>query len=553
MRIYGYQGKECYYSQPVSMSESKPRQPAAKVGFWPSPQDYNEAIQNPSASFSARSLQEAEPELDSHGLPRPISGGFASVYKLRAASENWAIRFFLRNVSGQNERYAGISSFLNTAALPCMVNFEYQPEGVRIGGSWYPLMKMEWIEGDTLEQYILRNVRDSEKMERLCEQFLQMECDLRKSGIAHGDLQHGNIIVTESGVLRLVDYDGLYLPTMTDQSTEKGHANYQHPRRQLDSSHPNIDNFSALVIYTSLVTLARTPNTVQQLEGCTDNLLFRCSDFLAPEQSQAFHLLENHADRKVRHLTKLLRSYISVQPSQVPSLQNLPESVPDNLPALSPLTRSHGAAEAVPAWWAGSVLASQCEVNEVSRDEDSEYNNDTGLLKDVVPGAPLQLFTAVPRPVRYNQKLHQVSPYARQVLIVTALFAVWSFTIWCLLITGTAFLAPLGLLLIPTVFAHGLSSQVWKVPRLHRRLVRKGVPVRATISEICPLKKDSHSPKVMIYYSFVWNSKTYSHYMVVSEQDRPLLAETDEVTVLCDPNDPSDSVIYDLSNYVVPD
>lgn len=37
-----------------------------------------------------------------------------------------------------------------TDELPYTVGFEYQREGIRIRGEWYPLLKMEWVEGETL-------------------------------------------------------------------------------------------------------------------------------------------------------------------------------------------------------------------------------------------------------------------------------------------------------------------------------------------------------------------------------------------------------------------
>ena len=48
---------------------------------WPTPQDYREAVQAPGLAFADPDLRAARAETDRLGLPRPVTGGFASVYK----------------------------------------------------------------------------------------------------------------------------------------------------------------------------------------------------------------------------------------------------------------------------------------------------------------------------------------------------------------------------------------------------------------------------------------------------------------------------------------
>jgi hypothetical protein len=60
---------------------------------------------------------------------------------------------------------------------------------------------------------------------------------LREAGVAHGDLQHGNVLLvpatdTDRLSLKLVDYDGMFVPALTGAQTgEVGHPAYQHPQR----------------------------------------------------------------------------------------------------------------------------------------------------------------------------------------------------------------------------------------------------------------------------------------------------------------------------------
>jgi len=93
--------------------------------------------------------------------------------------------------------------------------------------------------------------------------------EMRFAGIAHGDLQHGNIIMCNHE-LRLVDYDGMYVPAMKNfMASELGHPNYQHPARAPHHFGPYLDNFSAWVIYASIKALQVDPLLLDQLGGAT--------------------------------------------------------------------------------------------------------------------------------------------------------------------------------------------------------------------------------------------------------------------------------------------
>lgn len=542
------------------MSENETAVSEGRRCFWPSPQDYNEAIQHPSASLSDLSLHDAEAAVDSLGLPRPVSGGFASVYKLSTENRDWAIRFFLLNIGDQQDRYSRIAEFIGKVNMPYMVNFEYQPQGVRIAAAWFPLLKMEWVDGLTLEQYVLTNAVNRDRMDDLCARFLQLEGDLRTSGIAHGDLQHGNIIVTPDGELKLVDYDGLYIPSMPHSpSSERGHPNYQHPSRNTETFDESLDNFSSLVIYTSLLAIAKSPHLVRDLNACSDNLLFRSADFAAPEQARVFHELEKHPDDDIRHLARLIRGYVREAPESVPSLQQLPTTVPRALPALTSLVSPAAvlapahpaqAENPKPEWWQGSSVGTHMTVAK-SHSITAHAQTNIGYAK--TPRVRDQILSlqmnSTRRRIGYNWNLRQICPHITQLTIVGALVFVWFFIVAVLLQTGTAFLAPLGLLLIPTAIAYGASMRLWKDPLRHRRLASNGTAAIGTILEICPLSQENGLPRLMIYYSYCWNNQTYNHHMLVNQGDQSGLTAGAEATVLIDEADPGNSVLYDLSTY----
>src|SRR5437762_2205832 len=118
---------------------------------WPTPQDYNEAVQNPRLAFTDSDLRLGDPELTPLGLPRPICGRFASVYKIQSTGRTWAARCFLSEVPDQQSRYEAISAHLEKVGLKYTVPFTYLPAGIKVSGRPYPLLKMEWVHGESLD------------------------------------------------------------------------------------------------------------------------------------------------------------------------------------------------------------------------------------------------------------------------------------------------------------------------------------------------------------------------------------------------------------------
>lgn len=270
---------------------------------WPSPQDYNEALQIPSVSFGDPVLKASVPELDRFGLPRPNSGNFASVYKVHSGDGYYAVRCFLKDIVDQEQRYKLISDSVMNDDLPYTVGFEYQPEGILIRGSWYPILKMEWVEGATLDYFIESHRDDAACIGRLANSFFEMAGRLREAGVAHGDLQHGNVLVLPDGQLRLVDYDGFFVPAMAGWSChELGHRNYQHPQRHAHKFDSQLDNFSTWIIYLSLRVLAGSSRR-KSFCGGEDALIFKHGDFQDPFSSAVFKELTESGDVEIRKFT----------------------------------------------------------------------------------------------------------------------------------------------------------------------------------------------------------------------------------------------------------
>lgn len=290
----------------------------------PTYREYQDAIQNPKSCFSNLDLQQSKPETDKLGLPRPRSGNFAVVFPLIHGSSKWAVRCFTTYHPDQEMRYQKISEYLKKQALPYTVGFEFIKQGIKVKGSWYPILKMEWAEGESLLKYIERNLGKPAEIQSLADKFYTLVCDLKKHGIAHGDLQHGNLLVVNGG-FRLVDYDGMFVPGLEGmQSNEIGHPNYQHPLRNRNHFGHYLDNFSAWCIYISLLALAADPGLWNRISAGDEHICFRRKDFENPNSSQAIQTVEKIKNDRVQELFPLFKTIIYLPDvRQIPSLDGV--------------------------------------------------------------------------------------------------------------------------------------------------------------------------------------------------------------------------------------
>ena len=284
--------------------------------------EYMEALQDPASAFADPELAAASPELTPMGLPRPVSGNFASVFRMQAADGRaWAVRCFVRSFDDMTRRYTAIDEHLRRLSGSWRVGFTFQEQGVNVGGEWYPIVKMDWASGQPLLTYIEQHLWDGPALAYLATRFATLVDELRRSGVAHGDIQHGNILVAPGGDLRLVDYDGMFVPSLAGLSgNELGHRNYQHPARQPGEFGLHLDNFSSWVVYASLAGLSVDPLLWGRLDGGDECLLFRSQDFTDPLHSDALAAFEASGDEVLRDLAGRLRSYLAMPLNSVPPL-----------------------------------------------------------------------------------------------------------------------------------------------------------------------------------------------------------------------------------------
>ncbi|HYT90834.1 MAG TPA: hypothetical protein VEL76_19145, partial [Gemmataceae bacterium] len=372
---------------------------------WPEPTDYNEAIQSPQVCFSDDELRHAQPVLSPLGLPMPCAGNFALVYQMNgAANQSWAVKCFTREAPARRQRYQAISEHLNRAALPFTVDFRYLEQGIRIGGQWYPAVKMRWVEGLTLNALLREHVDRPQVLQRLAQMWLPLAQKLRTAGIAHADLQHGNVLLVPGQKaatldLRLIDYDGMFVPALAEvPSGEVGHPGYQHPQRLRDGTcNAEIDRFAHLVIYTVLRCLLVGGRSLWERHDNNENLLFREQDFKEPASSKLFEELWRLGDADARALVGHLL-LASVSPlERVPLLEEL---VDDG--QVMPLTPR--AEKRVRELLPGAVQAGPVPV-EVAPPAAPSQPKENADREKVIPLVPLAVEAPAPR--RATQKRPQ--------------------------------------------------------------------------------------------------------------------------------------------------
>ena len=289
---------------------------------WPQAQEYNEAIQNPRTCFHDADLKQGTVKNNAMGIPVAISGGFASVYQLTTPSGKWAIRCFIREVEDSQRRYTDISKTLNSLRLSYTAPFEFQQAGIRVGSRSYPIVKMQWMTGELLSDYVAKNIFNQPLMAQLADKWAKLMTDLRNNKIAHGDLQHGNVVIVNDEI-KLIDYDGMFVPSFQGmRSNEVGHPNFQHPRRKETDFGLYTDNFSAWVIYASLRILATSPELYNLSRGLgrDECLIFNREDYANPSVSPVFSELRLHQDDTVVRLAQQITAFLAQAPKDVPHL-----------------------------------------------------------------------------------------------------------------------------------------------------------------------------------------------------------------------------------------
>ncbi|WP_280447117.1 hypothetical protein [Nocardia brasiliensis] len=264
----------------------------------PSLLDYQQAVLHPTYAFPRDpELQSGQPVLTPMKMAAVASGGFAATFRINnaAGGQSYAVRCFHKLGTDDTlaQRYAQIARFVaENRQLGFMVDVHYDPHGIVVAGKSHPTVRMPWITGDPLGDWVDDHFDEPDKVEKVRRELDTALTQLHSLGVAHGDLQHGNIMVGADQSVTLIDYDGMYLPELVPfGASERGHPNYQHPGRGDTTYDKDIDAFSAYVIDLSLEAIGHDPDLFDRFGGGGQNLLFSAPDFAEPDKSEVFAAL----------------------------------------------------------------------------------------------------------------------------------------------------------------------------------------------------------------------------------------------------------------------
>lgn len=250
---------------------------------WPNAGAYATAARSPDEFFVDERFRRAELRKSPLGIPLPATGRNALVFKATSADgRDVALRCFTNPPSEGRERYHRISNRLRALALPLFPAVNWNDEAVQVDGERWPMLDMDWVEGLTLDQWVVAALAEPDRLRKLADEWVTMCHVLEDNMIGHGDLQHGNVLVDADDRLHLVDLDGIWIPSLSDlPAGEFGHTHYQHPGRIKSRPWgPRVDGFSALAIHLSLVALAHDPELWSRHNDGGNNLIFAADDFV---------------------------------------------------------------------------------------------------------------------------------------------------------------------------------------------------------------------------------------------------------------------------------
>ena len=258
--------------------------------------EYVKAIQD--AGDNLDKLSYLTPVLDDHGEPYRSSGAFAVVFKMldKSTGKYYALKCFTEEQEGRADAYRQIADELDLLDSPYITSVKYMEKELFVDSQCeedeFPVLLMDWVDGETMEAYIAANYRNQSAMSMLSYRFGKMAAWLRTQSFSHGDIKPDNIIVRPDGSLTLVDYDGMFVPSMKgSQSPTIGTRDFSHPLRTVDDFDETIDDFSLASIALSLKAISMK-STLLDIYGASDRLLFSENDYRNPSNSKVISALQ---------------------------------------------------------------------------------------------------------------------------------------------------------------------------------------------------------------------------------------------------------------------
>lgn len=300
--------------------------------LYPTFQQYDEALQSPGLVLLDPELKSGVVKKNGLGLPLALCGGFALTYTLSNGGKKYAVRCFHKKSNALELRYNAISRKLHSSSSDYFLDFEFQPKGIRVNNDHFPVVKMAWGTGEELGVFIENNFYQKSAIQNLKKSFLSLSSFLLKNEIAHGDIQSGNVLISNSALkLQLIDYDGMFVDEIKYLgNAECGHKNFQHPRR-ISQFDKYLDRFSLISVYLSLHALEQDKGLWAKSKPDGESIIFKANDYAKPANSAIFSMLFSKPE-----LSKAVKNFAAICESPyevIPSLddfirgRNIPQNV----------------------------------------------------------------------------------------------------------------------------------------------------------------------------------------------------------------------------------
>ncbi len=289
---------------------------------WPTSSQYAQSLQNPSFSIaktydSLVGIQFLKNENVTYPNIIHGAGNFGVVFKFTKDGTKNALKCFTRGSPNIQRRFYEVSKIIENCNIPSLVSLRFFPDSVRVMSKpkeFFPTVTMGWVEGKTLNNFIQENLSNPDKLRSTSRQLVESIILMQSKKIAHGDLSSDNIIIDSKGSVHLIDYDGMYVPALESLGSEElGHESFQHPKRGKYYG-PKLDNFSILLIYLSMMAVAKKPAYWKYNQNDPDKMLFEISDFIEPSRSVVMKSLKSEGG-KIKKLTTLLEEFLENPPN----------------------------------------------------------------------------------------------------------------------------------------------------------------------------------------------------------------------------------------------
>ena len=296
----------------------------------PTISEYNQTIANKgSRAFKTLSTLYSIDFIPSQTFPVKLyvfgSGSFAVVFKAEQNRKYFAIRCFITVDKEKMDRCKMICDYLKNISAVWKVDSNFLDNEIDINGKLFPVIKMEWIDGEKINDFVSKNINNNNILCRLQEKLVAINNSLESNKIGHGDLQCDNLIIQSTSndfEIKLIDYDSMFIPTLNGKkSIGLGTSDFQHPNRNTNDFNCTIDRFSFWVMLTALEALkfdkSLWKETMQGGFNTLDNFLFTANDFKNYNQSKIFNKLSQINSPELNFYIEKLKQFCTNKISEI--------------------------------------------------------------------------------------------------------------------------------------------------------------------------------------------------------------------------------------------